>query len=332
MRRERVYGSLLGGAIGDALGAAIEFDSLDGIRRRFGPAGLSDLTPSYGRANAITDDTQMTLLTAAALVDSDGAPAALPGALWRLYRHWAGFQTGCGGGAAPPPGWLRWDTALVAVRAPGNSCLSGLAQAAPGSRDAPANPYSKGCGAIMRSAPFGLATADPELAWSRAWDGAVLTHGHPSGVLSAAGFAWLICGLGHGAALPTALDGLDRRLAVEGAAAGECRAALAAGRQLASTGRREPEALQSLGGGWTGEEALAIAVYAASSFPAPANTRSCLLLAVNHSGDSDSTGSLAGNIVGAMHGSAALPADWAAEVEGADLVRDIADRLAGVRQ
>ncbi len=57
-------GCLLGGAVGDALGAAVEFDSLEKIRSKFGSEGIRDPAPSYGRTGAITDDTQMTLFTA----------------------------------------------------------------------------------------------------------------------------------------------------------------------------------------------------------------------------------------------------------------------------
>lgn len=58
---ERIRGSLLGGAVGDALGAAVEFLSLRVIREKFGADGISNYSPAYGRRGAITDDTQMTL-------------------------------------------------------------------------------------------------------------------------------------------------------------------------------------------------------------------------------------------------------------------------------
>jgi hypothetical protein len=83
--RERIRGSLLGGAVGDALGAPIEFDSLRKIQQRFGPQGVAAFEPVYGRRGAITDDTQMTLFTAEGLV-----LAAQVGALGRsgeLVRH-----------------------------------------------------------------------------------------------------------------------------------------------------------------------------------------------------------------------------------------------------
>ncbi len=67
--RDRYRGCLLGGAVGDALGAGIEFSSLVEIRREYGPAGVTGYVPCYGRSCAITDDTQMTLFTAEGLLD-----------------------------------------------------------------------------------------------------------------------------------------------------------------------------------------------------------------------------------------------------------------------
>src|SRR5512145_1584678 len=59
---------ILGGAVGDALGAAVEFIPLDLIRRKYGDAGITDYDETYGRRGAITDDTQMTLFTAEGLL------------------------------------------------------------------------------------------------------------------------------------------------------------------------------------------------------------------------------------------------------------------------
>jgi hypothetical protein len=59
---------LLGGAVGDALGAPVEFLSLAQIRSHFGSAGIRDFAEAYGRVGAITDDTQMTLFTAEGLL------------------------------------------------------------------------------------------------------------------------------------------------------------------------------------------------------------------------------------------------------------------------
>jgi hypothetical protein len=61
---KKITGCLVGGAVGDALGAPIEFMGLSQIRSKFGPSGLTDYAEAYGRKGAITDDTQMTLFTA----------------------------------------------------------------------------------------------------------------------------------------------------------------------------------------------------------------------------------------------------------------------------
>lgn len=70
--RSRYRACLLGGAIGCALGAAVEFDSLSGIRNRFGPEGIQHYVNAYGGLGRITDDTQMTLFTAEGLLRARG--------------------------------------------------------------------------------------------------------------------------------------------------------------------------------------------------------------------------------------------------------------------
>jgi len=82
-----------------------------------------------------------------------------------------------------------------------------------------------------------------------------------------------------------------------------------------------------LGAGWIAEEALAIGLYCALVAP---DVRRGLLLAVNHSGDSDSTGSTAGNLLGVMHGVDALPEDLLEQLEARDLIQQVAEDPASV--
>ncbi len=127
----------------------------------------------------------------------------------------------------------------------------------------------------------------------------------------------------RGASLATALDAADAVLARH-AEAEELQAVLAAARRLAEAGPPSPEALETLGGGWVGEQALAIAVCCALSAEDFAGG---VLRAVNHSGDSDSTGAIAGNLLGAMLGEAAIPASWLDGLELRDEIGRIADDL-----
>ncbi len=328
--RARVRGCLLGGAIGDALGAGIEFDSLDEIRAAHGPQGVTDYVPAYGRRGAVTDDTQMTLFTAEGLVRAhvrrDTGAWHPPTDVHRAHLRWAATQRGWGPDErVSDAGWLAGEEWLYARRAPGNACLSGLADPRMGTPGAPRNPDSKGCGAVMRSAPFGLLVDwDPAHVFQLADECAAQTHGHPSGRLAAGAFAVVVQGAVRGEGLETAtaraLDLLAARPGHE-----ETSRALRQALSLVRQGLPSPERVQSLGAGWVAEEALAIGLYCAL---VAEDVRHGLLLAVNHSGDSDSTGSLCGNLLGALHGETALPPGWVAELEGRATILELADDFA----
>ncbi|WP_407671356.1 ADP-ribosylglycohydrolase family protein [Parafrankia elaeagni] len=334
---DRVRGCLLGGALGDALGAGIEFHDLASIRQAHGPAGVTGLTVAYGVRAPLTDDTQMTLFTAEGLIrasvrsrsgDSLHPPFHPPTVLWNAYQRWLATQR-LDGPPEPADGWLASQKVLYARRAPGNACLSGLARPRPGTLDDPANPDSKGCGTVMRSAPFGLLRRSPQSSWDLAVECAVLTHGHPSGYLAAGAFAWIIAEIVSGASVTGAAASALDRLAAQrqgGEVSAALRAALGAAEEvIAGEGTVTPERVESLGGGWVAEEALAIAVYCAAALPD--DPRGALLAAVNHSGDSDSTGAVCGNLVGAALGEHALPQDWVRELEGFEIVERVADDL-----
>ena len=85
--------------------------------------------------------------------------------------------------------------------------------------------------------------------------------------------------------------------------------------------------MESLGAGWVGEEALSIALYCALVAP---DVMSGLLLSVNHGGDSDSTGAITGNLLGALHGVGELPSSLLDQLEARDLIATVADDLSAV--
>ncbi|MGP3963599.1 ADP-ribosylglycohydrolase family protein [Nonomuraea sp. 3N208] len=343
--QDRIRGCLLGGAIGDALGAPIEFQSLREIRKHHGPDGITGYVADWrGKTGLITDDTQMTLFTVEGLVRADhvsgswntgagGAPVVQ--AVREAYLRWLDTQ----GHHAPPPadlshrtGRLREEGWLYSRRAPGNACLSGLHRPFPGpsplGEPGPVNSNSKGCGTVMRSAPFGLAGwskptgSDPRAAFEMAAACAQITHGHPTGYLAAGAFAAIIAYLMAGETLEPAVHHAMELLAGYPAHE-ETTAALRAALELG--GPPSPERVESLGGAWVAEEALAIGVYCAL---AETSVERALLVSVNHSGDSDSTGSVCGNLLGTLHGAAALPPAWLRPLEGRDTIERLVAELA----
>ncbi|MCJ7797659.1 MAG: ADP-ribosylglycohydrolase family protein, partial [Thermoleophilia bacterium] len=135
-------GCLLGGAVGDALGAPVEFMSFDQIVARFGPAGIDDYAPAYGRLGAVTDDTQMMLFTAEGLLEvapAAGRPDAaghpdVTSAVHRAYLRWLITQDGptlplSGEDGIDALAGLLGVPELHSRRAPGNTCLSALRSA-----------------------------------------------------------------------------------------------------------------------------------------------------------------------------------------------------------
>ncbi|NAS24285.1 ADP-ribosylglycohydrolase family protein [Herbidospora sp. NEAU-GS84] len=311
MKPGRVRGCLIGGAVGDALGAPVEFDSLGRIRAHYGPGGITDLTDGL-----VTDDTQMTLFTVEGLIrgsvrDRERGHVHVPSVVRHAYLRWLDTQDH----PAPPDpgdllhrtGWLREQTWLYARRAPGNACLSGLR--------GQVNADSKGCGTVMRSAPFGLGPWPVGQAYAWAAECSRLTHGHPTAAASAGALAAIVHHLVNDTTLENAVAA-TLPLIDDDATADALRAAVA----LAHTGPPSPEKVESLGEAWVAEEALAIGVYCAlvgGSFTEG------LVLAVNHSGDSDSTGSVCGNLLGAE--GVRIPAAWIDRVEGRDTIERLAD-------
>jgi ADP-ribosyl-[dinitrogen reductase] hydrolase len=333
-------GCLLGGAVGDALGAPVEFMSTTEIAGQFGPNGIQDYVPAFGKMGAITDDTQMTLFTAEGVVRSwvrafVHAPCAIPSSIAVAYQRWLHTQ-----GLEHPMhnhclnGWLITQKNLFARRAPGGTCLSGL-QSMQNQGDVAKND-SKGCGGVMRVAPIGMYfatlasmgnTNKSDLlteAFETGCRSAAITHGHPTGQLSSGAFAAIIMQLLTGTRLELAIQAVMPLLAAHPDHK-ETTQAIERACLLAKDRPNDVDVLVKLGGGWIAEEALAIALYCGLSAP---DFRSGVVLAVNHGGDSDSTGSMAGQLLGAMYGAGAIPTSWRAPLELGTVIESMAYDLA----
>lgn len=337
-RASRFRGCLLGGAVGDALGAPVEFMDLSAIRGKFGPNGIRDFVPAYGRLGAITDDTQMTLFTAEGLIRTHvrlclRGITTLPGVVAHAYQRWLITQ-GMQGKAKEvgTDGWLFSHEELFSTRAPGNTCVAALkARETLGEADAVKND-SKGCGGIMRVAPVGLFATLGEnngnMAFQWGCEVAALTHGHPTGQLSAGVMSFLVYELVQGASLRDALSKSEAILK-RNPGHEETLGAIQTAMGLASRKGNHDEALARLGQGWGAEEALGIALYCALTAE---NFEQGVIRAVNIAGDSDSTGSITGNLLGAMLGVHEIPERWLRPLELKECLVEVADDLATLNE
>ncbi|SDZ85871.1 ADP-ribosylglycohydrolase family protein [Microbulbifer marinus] len=336
--QQRFRGCLLGGAVGDALGAPVEFLPRADILQTFGLGGITHYAPAYGREGAITDDTQMTLFTAEGLLRAwvRGQVRGIVSCVEvtaRAYIRWLQTQ------GEPVPealassgendGWLLRQEVLHSRRAPGATCLSALKDMK--SLGMPADNDSKGCGGVMRVAPVGLFNwrryqgTSVQETFRLASDLAALTHGHPTGALTAGVLAVVIQVLTDGKTLQRALQEAKNCLR-RAAGHQETLAAIENAEHLAAAELDHQSAISQLGQGWVAEEALAVSIYCAL---VATDFSQGVILAVNHDGDSDSTGSITGNLLGAMLGDSSIPRDWLAALECRDVIQELADDLFG---
>ena len=305
------------------------------IEERFGRGGVRTFQPMFSsgveQIGLITDDTQMTLFTVEGIIRATNRMnqrciGFTNGVIHHAYLRWADTQM-----HAEPvakDGWLIGQQWLYARRAPGLTCLSALeggTKAVERYGDHAVND-SKGCGGVMRSAPFGWLSNRDNHDWiyEQACQAASYTHGHPTGQVASGALAYLIARIMDGdellRALQSTTDFLQEQENTE-----ETLDALGKGIQLSMHGAISRQDLESIGGGWIAEEALAIGVYAALSYPDKGQATDALSFAVSHGGDSDSTGSICGNILGALHGETWLPAELAFQVEGRGAMLELAD-------
>ena len=173
-----------------------------------------------------------------------------------------------------PDGWLIGERRLWARRAPGNTCLTALAETV--TLGEAARNESKGCGTLMRTAPVGLVCRPygddgRSPAYELGADASIVTHGHPAAIVAGGAFALLIAFLVEGLELRCAVDAVMGFVAHVPGSALVTRALEEALKLADEGGEPTPEAVERLGGGWVAEEALAIRSTARSG-PNPSNT------------------------------------------------------------
>ncbi|MEV7193238.1 ADP-ribosylglycohydrolase family protein [Streptomyces sp. NPDC093510] len=318
-------GSLIGLAVGDALGFPTEFNDVPAILAKCGPWREMELPkPAF-----ITDDTQMTLALSRALRTAMDRGTLGPKRLERPLRE----------------EFVDWYQSPENNRAPGNTCLKACYLLKTGKPwEEASQMHSKGCGANMRVAPLGLVPGldDGQRAGAAQLQSAY-THGHPTALAASDLTAHAVRLLAEGAE-PTGLVGLLRSYAYDNRetyherwlgelwrrggdatprafmARGwdECLDALERLRVALRSPSPETDPCLATGEGWIAEEALTTGLLCFLLFVDEPVT--ALRRAACTSGDSDSIACLAGAFAGAHLGADAWPAEWAGRIEhGAEL-------------
>ena len=348
---DAIRGCIFGGAVGDALGYPVEFLDEDTIFKKFGSKGITAYikNPVTGKAK-ISDDTQMTLFTANGLLVGDTRGALRGVRAWprmyveKAYKDWLKTQQSSISEVnrheryTPEGGfsWLLDVPELYSRRAPGNTCLSALIDGKVYDDYVKAKRNkSKGCGGIMRVAP--LAVNYQHLTMEKLdMEGAQLaaiTHGHSLGYMPAAVLVHIIHRIvfpANGKRMALKEIVLEARDTVAKVFAGdpylpELVAMIDCAVELSENGSSDLENIHRLGEGWVAEETLGISLYCALRHQDDFSAG--VIAAVNHNGDSDSTGAVTGNILGALLGYDGIADKWKGDLELSDVILEMADDL-----
>ena len=306
---DRCRGALLGLAIGDALGAAVEFQRPG----TFPPVtGYRDGGPHGLAAGEWTDDTSMALALADSLVSSgwDLADQARRYVAW--WREGAYSITGDCFDIG-----LTVRAALERFEETGDPLLSGD----PSER-------ASGNGSIMRLAPVpirysGLLSSDPDQIACRAEESSLPTHASPQCLSACRYFALVLSGLIERASREEVLspdwEVLEREQARE-----PLHPAILA---IALGSYREKSPPEIRGSGYV-VESLEAALWA---FSQAADAREAILAAVNLGHDADTTGAVCGQLAGACWGESGIPTDWLDDLRGRDQVERVLGPLIAAR-
>ena len=337
-------GCLIGGAVGDALGYPIEFYNIGQIKNIYGEDGITEFKLNNGKA-IISDDTQMTLFTANGILlgktraKMRGIAGSCETYIYQAYLDWLDTQRntkkgiGCTG--------LSRIKELNVQRAPGNTCIGALSSGTMGTIEKPIND-SKGCGGIMRVAPVGLyfsRRSVDEIGKIGAKTNAI-THGHPLGNISCYVMTVLINTIIYGEyeyfevpckrnleeCLEFALTVYTHNFRIyDEKISLDFVELIHKAIDLAKQNIDDIKAIEQLGKGWVAEEALAIAIYCSVKYSN--NFEKAIIASVNHSGDSDSTGAITGNILGAYLGISNIPNKFLEKLELRTVIEEMAEDL-----
>ena len=300
-RHDRLRGALIGLAVGDAVGASVEFRA---------PGSFPPVTDMTGggpfglKPGEWTDDTSMALCLAESLVECRGFDPA--DQMQRYVRWYREGHLSSNGRCFDIGNTVR--TALEAYMAHGHPYAG------------PTHEQSAGNGSLMRLAPTVMYGHLRDIdAIALAADSSRTTHGAPVAIDACRYFAALLDGAFAGATKEQLLtpryardpgywDRQPLHPVIDGIAAGSFVA-------------KQPPAIR--GSGYAAH-ALEAALWA---FHHSTTYRDGCLLAVNLGEDADTTAAIYGQLAGAYYGESGIPAEWRSRLAAWPVINDLANRL-----
>ncbi len=341
---DKYRGCLIGGAIGDALGYAVEFKKIEEIHDKYGENGITNYQLVNGKA-LISDETQMTLFTAVGILlgktreKVNDTTHEYESYLATSYNEW--LYTQQEESLQPNKTYYTWlcnVPELYNRRSPENTSISSIYSGDIGTIEEPIN-NSNSYGAVTRVAPIGLGFDSDELTLNEidiiGANSAAITHGHGLGYIPAEALVHIIHLISHGYDM-TLLEAIeDMKIKVYGRHESNDyidmkdlqyfitlvdRAV-----DLVDRDVEDEEAIQMLGRGFIAEETLAIAIYCSLKYKD--DFEKGVIAAANHTGASDSTASVTGNILGAYLGYEKIPSKFIDSLEIKEVILEVAEDL-----
>ncbi len=341
-KKERFAGCLLGLALGDSLGYEVKGKSYKQIKKDYGKKGITKPVRSkQAKAALVSDETQLMLFTAHGILWTcavGGTTASdYSNNVFLALQQWLYTQLGKtaspsydsvieADGAEYPCPLLDLDE-LYKKRGPTKALIQTLSSQTDMNYGRPGSHIngSKLFDCVPRNAPAGLFfSCNPLLAFKTGCLFAAITHGDPTGYLSAGCFAAMLAYIVNGESIEkAALRCMKILTDYEGY--DECYAAINHALELVEDDNTSPlTAVSELGGGNTAESALAIGLYCACVHY---DFESAVQLAANQDGNSDACAAVAGALKGAYVGYHGLPARWISEVQLTATVKEYALQL-----
>jgi ADP-ribosyl-[dinitrogen reductase] hydrolase len=283
---EKARGAFYGCAIGDALGAPLEF-----CPRDCGPVitGMLPVEQWGFEAGSWTDDTSMMLCLAASLVATEGAPDGNS-----ELSHYCEWYT---------KGYLSVNGTCFDI---GRTCRNALEHFMETGETVAPTDTERCCGngSLMRTVAVGIfACGNPDIAWEYGKACSATTHAHP--------LCMEACGV-FSALVARAIAGDTKAQLLETLASYAPHVLDARLLRVLDGGflTRSRDEIKSSGFVLDTLEAALWAFFTTGSFSEGA------LLAVNLGDDADTVGAVYGSLAGAFYGFSALPNEWVAELKG----------------